>query len=53
MSNVGDTIIDIRFKPESSNDKLLINRQTSIIVQALVRKTTIYPYQTVGHKSQY
>ncbi len=42
VSNVGDTIIDIKLNGNIINDKILIKGQTSTLVQAPVRKTTIY-----------
>jgi hypothetical protein len=42
VSNVGDTIIDIKLKSNISSDKILIKGQTSTLVQSPVRKTTIY-----------
>lgn len=42
VSNVGDTIIDIKLKSNISSDKILIKGQTSTLAQSPVRKTTIY-----------
>lgn len=42
VSNVGDTIIDIKLKSNISSDKILIKGQTSTLVQLPVRKTTTY-----------
>ncbi len=42
VTNVGDTIIDIKLNGNVSNDKILIKGQSSTLVQAPVRKTTIY-----------